>query len=180
VIKGTDGRHHMQREGPESGTRVMKGAVDLRFRPEARYGIVIRNSWTQPLYPYLFYFDPSDYAIHSVYPPLYHHSAPLAADDQVSIGFGSSFVRPLKFFLNDKEPFDVGYLRLFVSPTPLPMEIIRQPPITNLARHYGNDPGIADVAPEWGVRTIVMRVERENENSNVDIFTRSTSDDAGT
>jgi len=64
VIKGTDGRHHMQTEGPESGTRVMDDAVDLRFRPDARYGIVLKNSWEDPLYPYLFYFDPSDYAIH--------------------------------------------------------------------------------------------------------------------
>jgi hypothetical protein len=91
-------------------------------------------------------------------------------DDPLSIGFGSSSVRPLKIFLNDGEIFGVGYLRLFVSATPLPMEIIRQLPITNLARHWGTeDPGIADVAPVWGVRTIVVRVEREND---VDIFTR--------
>jgi len=63
VIKETDGRYHMQREGSESGTRVMNDAVSLRFRPNARYGIVIKHSWTQPLYPYLFYFDPSDYGI---------------------------------------------------------------------------------------------------------------------
>jgi len=53
-----------------------------------------------------------------------------------------------------------------VSATPLPMEIIRQPPITDLARHWGTNP---DVAPVWGVRTIVMRVERENDH---DIFTQ--------
>jgi len=64
-----------------------------------------------------------------------------------------------------------------MSATPLPMEIIRQLPITNLARHCGTDK-IADVAPVWGVRTIIMRVERENENSNADIFTRS--DDTST
>ena len=64
VIKGAGGRYRMQREGPESGTRVMENTVDLRFRPDAKYGIVIKNSSTQPLYPYLFYFDPSDYAIH--------------------------------------------------------------------------------------------------------------------
>ena len=63
VKEGTDGRHHMQRKGSESGTRVMNGAVNLRFRPDTRYGIVIKHSWTQPLYPYLFYFDPSDYVI---------------------------------------------------------------------------------------------------------------------
>jgi len=62
-----------------------------------------------------------------------------------------------------------------VSATPLPMEIIRQPPITNLARHWGTDSEIADVAPVWGVRTIVVRVEREND---VDVFTRS--DDTST
>jgi len=64
IIQGTDGRYHMHRKGgSESGTRVMNGTVNLRFRPDARYGIVIKHSWTQPLYPYLFYFDPSDYAI---------------------------------------------------------------------------------------------------------------------
>ena len=45
VIKGTDGRHRMQREGSESGTRVMNDTVNLRFQPDARYGIVLKNSW---------------------------------------------------------------------------------------------------------------------------------------
>ena len=65
-----------------------------------------------------------------------------------------------------------------MSTAPLPMEIIGQPPITDLARHCGTDLDIADVTPVWGERTIIMRVERENENSDVDIFTRS--DDTST
>ena len=52
---------------------------------------------------------------------------------------------------------------------PFPMEIIRQPPITNLARNWGLDPAIAYARSAWGVSTIVLRVEQENEN--VDIFT---------
>ena len=64
VTQGTDGRYRIQTEGPEPGTRAMGDAVELHFRPEAKYGIVIKNRSEHILYPYLFYFDPSDYAIH--------------------------------------------------------------------------------------------------------------------
>ena len=64
VEKGEDGRYRTKFDGSESGTRVMRDTVELHFRPEARYGIIIKNYSGHVLYPYLFYFDPSDYAIH--------------------------------------------------------------------------------------------------------------------
>lgn len=64
VIKGTDGRIRPYSEGPESGTRVMNNRVDIRFRRDAKYGILVKNNSPHVLYPYLFYFDPSVYSIH--------------------------------------------------------------------------------------------------------------------
>ena len=63
VEEGDDGRYRMLSKGPESGLRDMRDGVVLRFRPEARYGILIKNDSQHILYPYLFYFDPSDYSI---------------------------------------------------------------------------------------------------------------------
>jgi hypothetical protein len=57
---------------------------------------------------------------------------------------------PLKFYLRKGEDYDVGYIRLFVSTTDLPMEIIKQPPITESDRHYEEDPEIADIGV-WDV-----------------------------
>jgi hypothetical protein len=68
----------------------------------------------------------------------------------------ASSVRPLRFYLKPGEEYDVGFLRLFVSTSPLPMENLKQVPISQSA------PAIeADV---WDVRTIVLRVDR-NEPS---------------
>ena len=60
VAQGSDGRYHKCEEVP----RVMDEELDLPFDPEARYGMVITNKFNQALYPYLFYFDPSEYSIH--------------------------------------------------------------------------------------------------------------------
>ena len=106
-----------------------------------------------------------------MYPPLHHRSEGLVPNGERHIGYGSSSVRPLKFHLTQDEKYDVGYIRLFVSTTELPMHLIGQPPISNLARHLSQEPNITDTEV-WDVRTIVLRVEREW--SQDDIFTKST------
>jgi len=64
VVTGTDGRSRMHSEGPESGARVMRDSFNLLSRPNAKYGMIIKNNSKHILYPYLFYFDPSGYSIH--------------------------------------------------------------------------------------------------------------------
>jgi hypothetical protein len=107
----------------------------------------------------------------AVYPPLHHRSERLVPNGERHIGYGSSSVRPLKFYLTPGEEYDVGYIRLFVSTTELPMDLIRQPPISNLARHLSQDPDITDTEV-WDVRTIVLRVDKDQ--SPQDILTQST------
>lgn len=75
-------------------------------------------------------------------------------------------VIPLKFYLNLGEEHDVGYIRLFVSATQLPMEIIKQPPITQADRHLKEEPEIAD-ASIWDARTIVRRLDRNNPTGDI-------------
>jgi hypothetical protein len=59
VDRGEDGRYRMNKEG----SRVMEDRVDIHSRPDVKYGMIIRNKSRHTLYPYLFYFDPSGYAI---------------------------------------------------------------------------------------------------------------------
>lgn len=94
-----------------------------------------------------------------MYPPPHQHSAALPPTGELHIGYGSSLARPLKFYLKAGEEYDVGYLRLFVSSSPVPMENIQQVPISLAARHLGQDPAIEDTGI-WDVRTIVLRVDR--------------------
>jgi hypothetical protein len=63
VKQGSDGRHHKSEWDPKPGASVMDIELDLPFDPEARYGMVITNHSKHKLYPYLFYFDPSEYSI---------------------------------------------------------------------------------------------------------------------
>jgi hypothetical protein len=75
-------------------------------------------------------------------------------------------VIPLKFYLNLRETHDVGYIRLFVSATQLPMEIIKQRPITQADRHLEEEPEITDTSI-WDARTIVRRLDRNNPTGDI-------------
>jgi hypothetical protein len=98
-----------------------------------------------------------------VYPAQHQRSEPLARNGELPLGYGASSVRPLRFYLKPGEEYDVGFLRLFVSTSPLPMENLKQVPISQSARHLGHDPAIEET-DVWDVRTIVLRVDR-NEPS---------------
>ena len=103
-----------------------------------------------------------------MYPPERQGNSPIAAQGgTLPIGYGSSLVEPLELYLKDEE-YSVGYIRLFVSTDPVSMDIIQQPPITQAPRHMRvpRSSAVADTGV-WGVRTIVLRVER---NATTDIF----------
>ena len=94
-----------------------------------------------------------------MYPPQHHHSAPLVHNGKLHIGYGTTVVRPFKFYLKDGEECDVGYFKLFVSTSELPMETLKQAPITQSDRHMDHHPGI-EKTEDWDVRTIVLRIDR--------------------
>ena len=103
-----------------------------------------------------------------MYPPERQGNSPIAAQGgTLPIGYGSSLVGPLDLYLKEEE-YSVGYIRLFVSTVPVSMDIIQQPPITQAPRHMrvSRSSAVAGTGV-WGVRTIVLRVER---NATTDIF----------
>ncbi|ETW80067.1 hypothetical protein HETIRDRAFT_477650 [Heterobasidion irregulare TC 32-1] len=95
----------------------------LVFEKDAEYGIAIVNESTTALFPYLFYFDPSEYSIKSLYlPPASSMAAPLQPGQSVTVGYGAGGGDPIDFYLPDDAVSDTGFLKLFVSPTYVDME----------------------------------------------------------
>ncbi|KIM73856.1 hypothetical protein PILCRDRAFT_14925 [Piloderma croceum F 1598] len=97
------------------------------------YGLTVKNSSGRNLFPYLVYFDPSDYSIQSWYhPPAAAMTAPLAARKEgviskLPIGYGSEAeAMAFEFTLPDGATSDVGFLKLFVSTTYVDMAVLEQ------------------------------------------------------
>lgn len=62
VQKGADGRFYHEDKG-DAANLILNGTADIQFRDDAKFGIIIKNNSEHTLFPYLFYFDPSDYSI---------------------------------------------------------------------------------------------------------------------
>ncbi|EIM91753.1 uncharacterized protein STEHIDRAFT_135948 [Stereum hirsutum FP-91666 SS1] len=106
--------------------------IDLVVDNDKIYGMKIKNSSPYALYPYLFYFDNSDYSITSYYeppvststgkpdPPLPPHGSSLA------IGYGPAGAAPLKFFLREGQDIDNGHFKLFLTTEYVDLSMIPQ------------------------------------------------------
>ncbi|PCH38915.1 hypothetical protein WOLCODRAFT_128800 [Wolfiporia cocos MD-104 SS10] len=96
------------------------------------YGLTLVNNSDQDLYPYVFYFDPSDYSIQAWYlPPLTTMTAPLprktnGQPSRIPIGYGSSETESIKFSLPKGAASDSGFLKVFVSTAYVDMSAVRQ------------------------------------------------------
>ncbi|KIM75895.1 hypothetical protein PILCRDRAFT_13258 [Piloderma croceum F 1598] len=99
------------------------------------YGLTVTNESPHDLFPYLFYFDPSDYSIQ----PLYHlpcltMEAPLASASATTklpvlkVGCGEANVEAIRFTADDKSD-NIGFVKLFVSSTYVDMTGLQQDPI---------------------------------------------------
>ncbi|KAG6809127.1 hypothetical protein H0H92_001457 [Tricholoma furcatifolium] len=102
---------------------------------DARLGMVIHNRTDRPLYPYLFYFDPSDLLIIEWYTPPFGAGqgrlttdvdAPLPPQGSLTIGYGSGGVSPWQFLLRDNDDMDVGFFKLFLTTSPADFSSIPQ------------------------------------------------------
>ncbi|KAF8815985.1 hypothetical protein BYT27DRAFT_7209205 [Phlegmacium glaucopus] len=97
---------------------------------KANYGMAILNYSRHDLFPYLFYFDPFSYSIDAWYLPP-SMSAPLrgqhgANPGKVTIGYGAGGGFPLELTLPPGRSSDTGFLKLFVSTTPVSLDWIAQ------------------------------------------------------
>ncbi|KIM75324.1 hypothetical protein PILCRDRAFT_13733 [Piloderma croceum F 1598] len=97
------------------------------------YRLTVTNESGRDLFPYLFYFDPSDYSIQPLYhPPCPTMEAPLAPvhatnrSSKLKVGYGEANVEALQFSLANNITKDVGFLKLFMSSTYVDMTGLKQ------------------------------------------------------
>jgi hypothetical protein len=97
-----------------------------------------------------------------VYLPLEAGNAPLPANGDFPIGYGESSVRPLSFSIPNKEPQDIGFLRLFLSESYVAMGAVEQAAFSNAIKRdfLFFDDGYDDDKDRWDARTIIVRAQR--------------------
>ncbi|KAJ2934575.1 hypothetical protein H1R20_g2531, partial [Candolleomyces eurysporus] len=120
--------------------------VELTLGPhneEQPYGFKITNNTNFPVFPYLFYFNSSDFSITLIYQPTAIAPSPsLPGHSYLKVGYGSAGATPQNFnFSDDKLDLEQGYLRLYVS-----------------TQHH---PSI------WGAITVPMTLTRGEESTPV-------------
>jgi len=143
------------------------------------YGLTIKNNSGRNLFPYLVYFDPSDYSIqvkplclHNVtryadpitqswyHPPSDTMAAPLARrgdkSSELPVGYGSGD-KALTFTLADGVTADVGFVKLFVSTSYLDMTALEQE--SPFCSAVGAMRRELFLAGKWDAWTYVLRTE---------------------
>ncbi|KAJ2934260.1 hypothetical protein H1R20_g2821, partial [Candolleomyces eurysporus] len=81
------------------------------------YGFKITNMTKFNVFPYLFYFNSSDFSVGTLYKPIAESSksaTPLAAGDSLTIGYGSGGSEAVHLAVSDGD-FERGCFRLFIS-----------------------------------------------------------------
>ncbi|KAJ7122210.1 hypothetical protein C8R44DRAFT_671165 [Mycena epipterygia] len=130
---------------------------------DAKYGFQIRNNGGEDLFPYLFYFDPEDYTISSLYihsngvPPLNRRGGPIA------IGMGGE--PAFEFTLPKNQVASSGFLKLFVSTEALDLEWIKQDhPLDSDFKGVGRLKLRQEEMPsKWDALRVVLTMTRSDE-----------------
>ncbi|KAJ6595372.1 caspase domain-containing protein [Mycena sp. CBHHK59/15] len=90
------------------------------------YGIKIVNKSSYSLYPYLFFFDPSDYSIEALYLPSFTAvTPPLGPKGFLTVGYGGDGGAPLRFKPQEGVS-DASFLKLIVSTKNINLDHISQ------------------------------------------------------
>ncbi|KAL9711577.1 hypothetical protein Ac2012v2_004648 [Leucoagaricus gongylophorus] len=122
-------RLHPERWTKMGGNLFQNGKAVIPYEQGAIFSIFLYNRSDVDLWPYLAYMDPNCYGITMLYnsdpaasPP------PLPKKGHLEIGSGKPGSEALSFTLPDHEHLDSGFLKLFLSPTPIAMGMIEQGP----------------------------------------------------
>ncbi|KAJ6582092.1 hypothetical protein B0H19DRAFT_523922 [Mycena capillaripes] len=99
----------------ENGNLVVDGAVRFRSDEKAKYGLTIRNTSPEDLFPYLFYFDPEDYTIQKWYLPQHRDIVPPLPANTGTVTVGMGGEKALEFVLPTGQRKSSGFLKLFVT-----------------------------------------------------------------
>jgi len=97
-------------------------------------GMTLFNQTDLSLYPYLFYFDPTDLTIVEWYTPpfgagprrLTKVDVPLRPKSKLTIGYGAGGVPPWHFMFREGDKKDIGFFKVFLSTRPAHFSSILQ------------------------------------------------------
>jgi len=111
------------------GNLLQNGKAVIPYEQGAIFSIFLYNKSNVDLWPYLAYMDPNCYGITMLYQSDPAASAPpLPKKGHLEIGSGKPGSEAMSFTLPDHEHLDSGFLKLFLSPTPIAMGMIEQGP----------------------------------------------------
>ncbi|KAF9529243.1 caspase domain-containing protein [Crepidotus variabilis] len=104
---------------------IHDSTATIPYQSGAVYQVVLRNNSQTDLWPYLAYLDPNRYRMSMLYHPDGSvKEPPLRRRATLEIGSGQSGSEALSFTLSDDNKHDYGYLKLFLSSTPVDMRIL--------------------------------------------------------
>lgn len=122
-------RLHPEHWTTMGGNLLHNGKAVIPYEQGAIFSVSLYNKSSVGLWPYLAYMDPNCYGITMLYQPdPMASSPPLPKRGHLEIGSGKPGSEALSFTLPDHERLDSGFLKLFLSPTPITMAMIEQGP----------------------------------------------------
>ncbi|RXW25399.1 hypothetical protein EST38_g395 [Candolleomyces aberdarensis] len=136
---------------PTDGTTV-ELTVE-RDNESSLYGFEITNTTRFPMFPYLFYFNSSDFSVATV-------PTPLAAGCSLTIGYGSEGSGPVHLAVSKDLDFERGCFRLFIPTRYADLSFMEQGPFTtDIAR--GTTAATRRVEKFWDCITIPTVLRKE-------------------
>ncbi|KAH9985785.1 hypothetical protein BJV74DRAFT_846192 [Russula compacta] len=131
------GLHRLDSESwsPVEENLLEGGRATLTHDDSSVYAVSLHNGADVDLWPYLFWMDATGYAIRPVYlPDPAAVIPPLLRGAKMTIGTGIVGSEALAFALNDGEPYNSGFLKLFLSTAYAPMNLVEQGSPTSVPR----------------------------------------------
>ncbi|KIM28590.1 hypothetical protein M408DRAFT_137083 [Serendipita vermifera MAFF 305830] len=113
-------------DGPEL---IQEGVVDIVVDDDAIYGMKLKNTFGEPLYASVFYFDNSDLSIMSYFqPPTAKGTVdpPLLPYQSLTLGYGAGGGLPFTYSLRDGQDIDVGFIKIFLSTEQVDLSVVPQ------------------------------------------------------
>lgn len=131
-------------------------------------GLTIFNQTNLHLYPYLFYFDPTDLTIIEWYTPPFGAGpgrlttkvdVPLLPKGMLALGYGNGGVPPWQFLFREGEKKDIGFFKLFLSTRPTHFSsILQQSPFESSMSRTGKLQAVPDGHDEewWATKLVTI------------------------
>ncbi|KAF8519186.1 caspase domain-containing protein [Gautieria morchelliformis] len=163
------------------------GVVDLVVKKDHFYGVKIVNNSKVDLYPYLFYFDLGDQCIEPYYlsqKGINRVDPPLRAGYTHTVGYGAGGEVPFAFHLPNGQAIDVGFLKLFLTTSPMDFDSMTQSSPFDTARAalpradtiQKLKQAAAESAEQWGtvVTAIIQRSDPRSPEAHPQIPSEAT------